>query len=103
MPQAKPKKPVTLQHLNSWRMHRQFLDRAFESSNPLDLINSIGWIYSPGCSTPYLSLWSRLTSSRTEQLNTLVFDQRKLVQLDTLRGCTMLAPRNQAAVALRIR
>jgi len=103
MPQAKPKKPVTLQHLNSWRMHRQFLDRAFESSNPLDLINSIGWIYSPGCSTPYLSLWSRLTSFRTEQLNTLVFDQRKLVQLETLRGCTMLVPRNQAAVALRIR
>jgi Winged helix DNA-binding domain len=103
MPQAKPKKPVTLQHLNSWRMHRQFLDRAFESSNPLDLINSIGWIYSPGCSTPYLSLWARLASFRTEQLNTLVFDQRKLVQLETLRGCTMLVPRNQAAVALRIR
>jgi Winged helix DNA-binding domain len=103
MPQAKPKKPVPLQHLNSWRMHRQFLDRAFESSNPLDLINSIGWIYSPGCSTPYLSLWARLASFRTEQLNTLVFDQRKLVQLETLRGCTMLVPRNQAAVALRIR
>ena len=103
MPQAKPKKPVTLQHLNSWRMHRQFLDRPFESSNPLDLINSIGWIYSPGCSTPYLSLWARLASFRTEQLNTLVFDQRKLVQLETLRGCTMLVPRNQAVVALRIR
>lgn len=84
-------------------MHRQFLDRPFESNDPLDLVNAIGWIYSPGCSTPYLSLWARLLSFKPEQLNALVFDQRKLVQLETLRGCTMLVPRNQAAVALRIR
>ena len=84
-------------------MHRQFLDRPFESNKLLDLINSIGWIYSPGCSTPYLSLWARLSSFKTEDLDKLVFDERKLVQLETLRGCTMLVPRSQAAVALRIR
>jgi len=99
----KVKKPVSLSHLNSWRMHRQFLDRPFGSNKLLDLINSIGWIYSPGCSTPYLSLWARLSSFKTEDLDKLVFDERKLVQLETLRGCTMLVPRNQAAVALRIR
>ena len=103
MPLPKLKKQVSLPHLNSWRMYRQFLDHPFESNNLLDLINAVGWIYSPGCSTPYLSLWSRLSSFRTEQLNKLVFDERKLVQLETLRGCTMLVPRNQAAVALRIR
>jgi len=84
-------------------MHRQFLDRPFESKNLLDLIKSVGWIYSPGCSTPYLSLFARLTSFKTEDLHKLVFDDRKLVQLETLRGCTMLVPRDQAAVALRIR
>ena len=84
-------------------MHRQFLDRPFGSNKLLDLINSIGWIYSPGCSTPYLSLWARLSSFKTEDLDKLVFDERKLVQLETLRGCTMLVPTNQAAVALRIR
>ena len=84
-------------------MHRQFLDRPFGSNKLLDLINAIGWIYSPGCSTPYLSLWARLSSFKTEDLDKLVFDERKLVQLETLRGCTMLVPRNQAAVALRIR
>jgi hypothetical protein len=100
---SKTKKPVSLPHLNSWRMHRQYLDRPFESRSLLDLINTIGWIYSPGCSTPYLSLWARLPAFKTEDLNKLVFDERKLVQLETLRGCTMLVPRNQAAVALRIR
>ena len=99
MPLPKLKKPVSLSHLNSWRMHRQFLDRPFESSSLLDLVNAIGWIYSPGCSTPYLSLWARLSSFKTEDLNKLVFDDRKLVQLETLRGCTMLVPRSQAAVA----
>src|SRR6185295_19119250 len=71
--------------------------------NILELIKSTGWIYSPGCSTPYLSLWARMGSFKTDDLNRLVFDERKLVQLETLRGCTMLVPREQAAVALRIR
>jgi hypothetical protein len=103
MPQPKAKKPVPLQHLNAWRMHRQFLDRPFQSKDLLELIRSVGWVYSPGCSTPYLSLWARLSSFKTEDLNRLVFDEQKLVQLETLRGCTMLVPRDQAAVALRIR
>src|SRR4029434_3206594 len=99
---SKTKKSIPLPHLNSWRMHRQFLDRPFGSRNIVDLVNAIGWVYSPGCSTPYLSLWARLSSFKTEDLNKLVFDERKLVQLETLRGCTMLVPRNQAAIALRI-
>ena len=103
MTTPKGKKPVSPEHLNSWRMHRQFLDRPYPSKNLLDLVKSIGWIYSPGCSTPYLGLWARTSSFKAEDLNRLVFDDRKLVQLETLRGCTMLVPRDQASVALRIR
>jgi hypothetical protein len=84
-------------------MHRQFLDHPFPSKNISDLIRSIGWIYSPGCSTPYLSLWARNTSLKAGDLDKLVFDDHKLIQLETLRGCTMLVPRDQARVALRIR
>jgi hypothetical protein len=84
-------------------MQKQFLRHPFGAKNILELIRSIGWIYSPGCSTPYLSLWARLNSFKTEDLDRLVFDERKLVQMETLRGCTMLVPREQAAVALRIR
>src|SRR6185295_3804849 len=103
MTHPKTKKPVSIQRLNSWRMHRQSLDKPVGSKNILELIKSTGWIYSPGCSTPYLSLWARMGSFKTDDLNRLVFDERKLVQLETLRGCTMLVPREQAAVALRIR
>jgi len=103
MTSSKVKKPISLQHMNSWRLHRQFLDRPFPSKNILDLIKSIGWLYSPGCSTPYLSLWARMPSFKAEDLNRPVFEDRKLIQLETLRGCTMLVPRDQAAVALRIR
>src|SRR5581483_9210072 len=103
MTSSKVKKPVSLELLNSWRMHRQFLYHAYPSKNILDLIRSIGWIYSPGCSTPYLSLWSRIPAIKAEDLNKLVFDDHKLIQLETLRGCTMLVPRDQANVALRIR
>src|SRR2546428_14143646 len=84
-------------------MQRQFLDRPFGSKNIVDLIKSIGWIYSPGCSTPYLSLGARMSPFRAEDLNRLVFDDHKLLQLETLRGCTMLVPRDQANIALRIR
>jgi len=100
---AKPKKPVTIQRLNSWRMHRQSLDKPFPSKNIVELIKSTGWIYSPGCSTPYLSVWARMGSFKTQDLNRAVFDDRKLVQLETLRGCNMLVPRDEAAIALRIR
>jgi hypothetical protein len=84
-------------------MHRQFLDHPFSSKNVLDLIRSVGWLYSPGCSTPYLSLWARMASFRADDLHKLVFDEHKVIQLETLRGCTMLVPRDQANVALRIR
>jgi hypothetical protein len=103
MTQPKAKKPISIQRLNAWRMHRQHLDKPLNTKNILDLIKTTGWIYSPGCSTPYLSLWARMGSFKTEDLNRLVFAERKLVQLETLRGCTMLVPREQAAVALRIR
>jgi hypothetical protein len=100
---SKVKRPVPLSHVNRWRMHRQFLDRHFSSKNLLDLIKSVGWLYSPGCSTPYLSLWARMGSFKAEDLHKLVFDEHKIVQLETLRGCTMLVPRDQATLALRIR
>ena len=103
MTSSKVKKPVSQHHLNVWRMHRQFLDHPFPSRNVSDLIHSIGWIYSPGCSTPYLSLWARNPSFKGSDLDKLVFEDHKLVQLETLRGCTMLVPRDQARVALRIR
>src|SRR5213596_1120523 len=100
---SKVRKPVPISHLNAWRMQRQFLNRPFCSKNIVDLIRSIGWIYSPGCSTPYLSLWARMSPFKAEDLNRLVFDDHKLLQLETLRGCTMLVPRDQANVAWRIR
>jgi len=100
---SKVRKPVPISHLNAWRMQRQFLNRPFGSKNIVDLIRSIGWIYSPGCSTPYLSLWARMSPFRAEDLNRLVFDDHKLLQLETLRCCTMLVPRDQANIALRIR
>ena len=103
MTSPKVKKPFSLEHLNSWRMHRQFLDHPYPSKNIMDLIRAIGWIYSPGCSTPYLSLWGRIPAIKSDDLNKLVFDDHKLIQLETLRGCTMLVPRDQANVALRIR
>jgi len=103
MTSQKIKKPVSLDQINSWRMHRQHLDRAFPSKNIIDLVRSVGWLYSPGCSTPYLALWARMSSFKNDDLNKLVFEDPKLVQVETLRGCTMLVPRDQAVVAMRIR
>lgn len=98
------KKPVSIAQLNGWRMHRQYLDRPYSGKSIVDLIKQIGWIYSPGCSTPYLALRARMPSFKTADLNKLVFsDNFQLVQLETLRGCTMLLPREHAGAALRIR
>jgi hypothetical protein len=96
-------KPFSVAHLNAWRMHKQWLDRPFKGRSPLDLIRSVGWIYSPGCATPYLSLWARMASFRASTLNKIVFKEQKLIEMETLRGNTMLVPAEQAGVALRVR
>jgi len=103
MTSPKIKKPISLEQVNSWRMYRQYLDRPYPSKGIIDLIKSIGWLYSPGCSTPYLALWARMSSFKTDDLNKMVFGDNKLIQVETLRGCTMLVPRDQAVVAMRIR
>ena len=103
MTSQKPKKRFFVTHMNAWRMHRQWLDRPFRGRSLLELVRSVGWIYSPGCSTPYLSFWARLEKFRPTTLDRLVFKDQKLVQLETLRGCTMLVPREQAPIALRVR
>src|SRR5438132_13115443 len=43
------------------------------------------------------------THYRAKYLIFIVFVDHKLLQLETLRGCTMLVPRDQANIALRIR
>jgi DNA glycosylase AlkZ-like len=103
MTSLKTKKPVSIDRINSWRMHRQYLDKPYPEKSVLDLLKSTGWLYSPGCSTPYLALWARMSSFKSADLNKLVFEDQKLVQLETLRGCTMLVPRDQAVVAMRVR
>ncbi len=97
------RKPYTIEQLNAWRMHRQWLDRPFKGRRLLDLVRSVGWIHSPGCSSPYLSLWARSDKFRPANLDRLVFKEKKLVRLETLRGCTMLVPREDAPIALRVR
>ena len=103
MTNNKSNKAFSVNHLNAWRMHRQWLDRPFTGRSVVDLVKSVGWIYSPGCSTPYLSVRARMPRFRRSALDRLVFKERKLVQLETLRGCTMLLPRSQAPIALKIR
>ena len=103
MTNKKSSKAFSVNHLNAWRMHRQWLDRPFTGRSIVDLVKSVGWLYSPGCSTPYLSVWARMPRFRRSTLDRLVFKDRKLVQLETLRGCTMLLPRSQAPIALKIR
>ena len=103
MTNNKSNKAFSVNHLNAWRMHRQWLDRPFTGRSVVDLVKSVGWIYSPGCSTPYLSVRARMPRFRRSTLDRLVFKERKLVQLETLRGCTMLLPRSQAPIALKIR
>ncbi len=102
MTNPKPR-PFSIGRLNAWRMHKQWLDRPYTGKSPLKLIRSIGWLHSPGSATPYLSLWARMSSFSVATLNRLVFEEQKLIPLETLRGATMLVPTEQVVVALRVR
>jgi hypothetical protein len=98
----KRSKPFSFRELNSWRANRHCLDHPYSGKSIPKLVRSIGWLHSPGCSTPYLSLWARMSGFKPDALHRAVHDG-KLIPVETLRGVGMLVPTDDVAVALRVR
>jgi hypothetical protein len=84
-------------------MHRQGLE-APELRAPQNMAAAVartGWLNSPSGSTPYLALAARFVSFSRHDLDRCIFEEGTLVELPAVRGTTMVAPVEEAWLALQ--
>jgi hypothetical protein len=65
-----------------------------------NVVRKSGWIYSAGSTLPYLALRARLPGVNRAALDSAIFEEEDLVEIPTVRGCTMLVPAEDVALAL---
>jgi hypothetical protein len=84
----------------AWWWHRQGLDGSATTSSPAQVLATTGWARSVGGANPYLSLFARAGTSRTdadEAVRTL-----DIHELPAARGCTYVLPAEHFALALQV-
>jgi hypothetical protein len=81
-----------------WAENQGIFVRVAES--PSEIIRRTGWIYSSGGAGPYLAMRARKPGCARAEVDRAVFAQENLVELQAVRGCTMLVPAEDAALAL---
>lgn len=82
----------------AWWWHRQGLDKT--GGSPAQVLATTGWARSVGGANPYLSLFARAGTSRTdadEAVRTL-----DIHELPAARGCTYVLPAEHFALALQV-
>ena len=65
-----------------------------------DVVRAAGWIYSAGSTLSYLALRARLPGIDRATIDRAIFDEGSLLEVPTVRGCTMLVPREDVSLAL---
>ncbi|TCO62800.1 DNA glycosylase AlkZ-like family protein [Actinocrispum wychmicini] len=86
--------------IRAWWAHRQGLDGTMAKCGPADVLAGAGWARSVGGANPYLSLWARAGSTRSE-VDAAMADL-ELYELPAARGCTYVVPRAHFALALQV-
>jgi len=86
--------------LRAWWAARQALPNGMVGASPSAVLERSGWARSVGGANPYLTLFSRAGTSRTETEAALA--NMEVHELPSARGCTHLVPRSHFALALKV-
>ncbi|HYK90024.1 MAG TPA: crosslink repair DNA glycosylase YcaQ family protein [Acidobacteriota bacterium] len=90
---------LTLDQVRSfWAENQGILVRL--GGNISEVIRRTGWIYSSGGAGPYLAVRARRPGCTRAELDRAVFVEENVVEIPSVRGCTMLVPTEDAALAL---
>jgi hypothetical protein len=65
-----------------------------------EVLRTTGWMHTAGSAGPYLSLRARISGMSREEMDRAIFADECAVETVTLRGCTMLLPREDVGLAL---
>lgn len=69
------------------------------SKTVVDAVRASGWLYSAGSTTPYVSICARVPRCRRPQIDAAIYQERTLVEVPAMRGCTMIVPSDDAPLA----
>ncbi len=91
---------LTLERVRAHWADRQGLCTLFRGT-VADVVRAAGWIYSAGSTLPYLAFRARLPGIERAAVDRAIFDEESLIEVPTVRGCTMLVPAEDVSLALR--
>jgi hypothetical protein len=86
--------------LRAWRAHRQGLDGSTSNASPAAVLSQSGWARSVGGVGPYLTLFARAGTSRSEADAAVA--ALEIHELPSARGCTYVVPAADFALALTL-
>src|SRR5688572_26383656 len=86
--------------LRAWWFRKQGLDGSLVGATPEATLDRAGWARSVGGANPYLTLFSRAGTPRSE-IDQAVADLR-MHELPSARGCTYVVPDSDFALALKV-
>jgi hypothetical protein len=89
---------VEASKLRAWYAHRQGLDGSLEGASSAEILRRAGWARSVAGVSPYLTLFSRATTSR-EQADAAA-KNLEIYELPSARGCTYVLPSEDFALGL---
>jgi winged helix DNA-binding protein len=89
---------VNREPLEEW-LARQLLPPR-DGASIADVLRSAGWIHTAGGTGPYLSLKARIPKLTRQDVDDLTFRRFEIIEVVSVRGSTMLVPRDDVAVAL---
>jgi hypothetical protein len=65
-----------------------------------EVVRATGWIYSAGSTLPYLAFRARQPGINRTDVDRAVFEEESIVEVPTVRGCTMLVSAEDLSLAL---
>jgi hypothetical protein len=86
--------------LRAWWSFRQGLDGSLRGKSPAQVLEQCGWARSVGGVGPYLTLFSRAGTSKTEAEKASAAWQ--IHELPSARGCTYVLPAGDFALGLKV-
>ncbi len=90
---------LSLPQARAYWAERQGVSRPIPGGTA-DAVRASGWMYSPGSTLPYLAFRARMAACERSEIDRAIFDETCLVEVPTVRGCTMLVPAEDVAPAL---
>ncbi|MEO8503996.1 MAG: crosslink repair DNA glycosylase YcaQ family protein [Acidobacteriota bacterium] len=86
--------------LRAWWFQRQGLDGSLVGASSADVLERSGWSRSVGGVGPYLTLFSRAGTARTEADKAVA--KLQIHELPAARGCTYVVPKSDFTLALAV-